>query len=106
MKPKTDLIVNAICLLIVSPILGMMVVGIIVCVLDVLIITIATVAGAVSSIFFEINFESIFPRIESLRKLEMWFIVGAGSIGGIIWSCSEIKNKWRTYKETGKGWTI
>ena len=71
MKPKTDLIVNTACLFVFSPLLGMIMAGILVGVLEALIWNVAAVAGLIASIFFDVNFASIASRTAFIRSLEM-----------------------------------
>ena len=104
MKPRTDFIVNAACLFVLSPLLGMMAVGIVVAVLEAGMWTVAAIAGLVSSIFFDVNFTAIQSRMPIIRQVEMWLIFGGGTVGGIIWSCLEIRKKWQKHKATGRGW--
>jgi hypothetical protein len=63
MKPRTDLIVNAACLFVLSPLLGMMAVGFTVGLLEILMWTVAGIAGLISSVFFDIDFTAIESRI-------------------------------------------
>ena len=104
MKPRTDLLVNAACLFVISPLLGMMAAGLVVGILEALLWTVAAVAGMVASIFFDVNFASIASRTSFIRSLEMWVIFGGGSIGGLIWSTLEIRERWQRHKMTGRGW--
>ena len=104
MKPRTNLLVNAACLFVVSPLLGWMVAGIVVGVLEAVIWTLAAVAGLVSSIFFTVNLQAMTSRMALVRQIEIWFIFGGGTIGGMLWSCSEIRRKWKRHKGNGKGW--
>ena len=104
MKPRTDLIVNAACLFVLSPLLGMMVTGMVVGVLEALMWTVAAVGGLVSAIFFDVDFTAIQSRIPIVRQIEKWLIFGGGTIGGIIWSVSKIRAKWKRHKIDGRGW--
>lgn len=104
MKPRTDLIVNAACLFAISPLLGILGAGLVVGMLEAIMWTVATVAGLVSSIFFDIDFTTIQSRIPIIRQIETWLIFGGGTIGGIIWSISEIRRKWQRHMVDGREW--
>jgi hypothetical protein len=104
MKPKTDFLLNSACLFAISPLLGIMAVGFIVGLLEVLMWTIAGTAGLVSSIFFDVDFTAVDSCMQIIRQVEIWLIFGGGTFGGIIWSCFSIKAKWNGHKATGKGW--
>jgi hypothetical protein len=104
MKPRTDLIVNAVALFVVSPLLGMLVAGFAVGLLEVFIWTVAGSAGLISSIFFDVDLTAIDSLMPIIRRVEIWLIFGGGIFGGIIWCCFEIRENWQRYKATGKGW--
>jgi len=59
MKPKIELFLNSICLFVLSPLLGMMAVGIAVGIIEILIWTVAGCAGLMASIFFDVDFSSV-----------------------------------------------
>jgi hypothetical protein len=82
----------------------MMVAGLVVAVLEALMWTVAAIAGVFSSLFFDVNFAVIQSRMPIVRQLEMYLIFGGGTIGGIIWSCLEIREKWQKHRATGAGW--
>ena len=104
MKPKTDLLLNSACLLVISPLLGIMVVGFAVGLLEILMWTVAGTAGLISSVFFDVDFTAIKSRMTIIRQIEIWLIFGGGTIGGIIWSSFEIRGRWQKHSTTGKGW--
>ena len=104
MKPKTDLIVNAACFFVLSPLLGMMAAGIVVGLLEAVMWTVTGIAGLISSIFFDVNFTAIQSRMPIIRQVEKWLIFGGGTFGGIIWGCLVIIEKWQEHKATGRGW--
>ncbi len=82
----------------------MMGVGFAVGLLEALMWTVAGVASLISSIFFDVDFTAIKSRLTIIRQIEMWLIFGGGTIGGIIWACFEIRERWKKYSKTGKGW--
>jgi len=82
----------------------MMAVGFAVGLLEVLMWTVAGIAGLISSIFFDVDFTAIDSRMQIIRQVEIWLIFGGGTFGGIIWSCFEIRGKWLKHRATGKGW--
>ncbi len=82
----------------------MMAVGFIVGLLEILMWIVAGIAGLISSVFFDIDFTVIESRMPIIRQVEMWLIFGGGTFGGIIWSCFEIRAKWKEHRATGKGW--
>jgi len=82
----------------------MMVAGIVVAVLEAGMWTVVGIAGLISSIFFDVNFTAIQSRMPIVRQVEMCLIFGGGTIGGIIWSCLAIREKWQKHKATGGGW--
>lgn len=104
MKPRTTLIMNSAAFFIISPLLGIMVAGIVVGVLEAVIWTIVGITGLISSIFFDVDFASVKSRMPVIRQIEMWLIFGGGTLGGIIWSCLEVREGWQKYNATGKGW--
>jgi hypothetical protein len=104
MKPRTDLLVNSVCLFLLSPLLGMMAAGLVVGVIEGIMWTIATVAGLISGIFFDIDFTTIHSRIPAIRQIEMWLIFGGGTIGGMVWGIWKIKEKWQKHELEGRGW--
>jgi len=104
MKPRASFIINAACFFLVSPLLGMLVTGLVVGILEALMWTVACVAGLISSIFFNVDFTSISSRMPIIRQAEMYLILGGGTFGGIIWGCFEIKEKWQKHQANGKGW--
>ena len=104
LKPRTDLIVSAVCLCALSPLLGMMAVGFAVGLLEALMWTVAGIAGLISSILFDVDFTAIKSCMTIIRQIEIWLIFGGGTIGGIIWSCFEIRERWQKHSATGKGW--
>lgn len=103
-KPKTALLLNSVCFFVISPLLGMMVVGFAMGLLEVLMWTVAETTGLISSIFFDIDFTAVDSSMQTIRQVEIWLIFGGGTFGGLIWSCFEIKAKWNKHKATGKGW--
>lgn len=104
MKPKTDLIVNSACLLMVSPFLGMMVAGLALGVLIPSLATIAIALGFLASLFFDVDFGSFAPRWETIKTISIWVIVVAGVIGGLVWALSVVLEKWKKHKIYGTGW--
>jgi membrane associated rhomboid family serine protease len=82
----------------------MMVAGLAIGLLEAAVLTIAVVCGIVASLFFEINFSSLAPRMEILKEISFWSIAICGSIGGIIWSYYVIKEHWEQFKIHGRGW--
>lgn len=104
MKPKASFIINALCSLGVSPLLGMIMAGLVVGILEALMWTVACVAGLISSIFFSVDFTSISSRMPFIRQAEMYLIFGGGTVGGIIWACFAIKEEWQKHQANGKGW--
>lgn len=104
MKPKTDLLLNSACFLIISPLLGMMIVGFAGGLIEVLMWAVAGTAGLISSIFSDVDFTTVESRMQIIRQVEIWLIFGGGTFGGIIWSCFEIRAKWMKHKASGKGW--
>ena len=104
MKPKIELFLNSIGLLILSPIMGMMALGLAVGVIEAIIWTLAGASGFIASIFFDVDFMSIHSRLPIIRQAEIWIIFLGGTLGGLIWSFLEIHEKWMKYKKSGKGW--
>lgn len=104
MKPKTDLIVNSVCLFLLSPMLGMTVAGLVIGVLEGLFLTLAFVCGILASLFFDIDFYSFAPRMKIIKEISYWAIAICGSIGGILWSYFVIKEHWDQFKIHGRGW--
>lgn len=104
MKPKTDLLINSVCLFVLSPLLGIIVVGFAVGLFEVLMWAVAGVAGLISSIFFDVDFTAIESRMPIIRQVKIWVIFGGGTFGGIIWFCFEIIEKWKEHRATGRGW--
>jgi uncharacterized membrane protein len=104
MKPKTDLIVNSVCLLLFSPVLGMMAAGLAIGLLEGIILTIGFLCGLIASLFFNIDFTSFAPRMELIKTISLWAIAVVGSVGGLIWAYTEIKDHWERFKVHGRGW--
>ncbi len=78
--------------------------GIVVGVLEAVIWTVVGISGFIASIFFDVDFTAVESRMPIIRQVEIWFIFGGGTFGGIIWSCLEVREKWQKHKATGKGW--
>jgi len=70
MKPKTDLLLNSACILVISPLLGMMVVSFIVGLVEILMWTVAGTAGLISSVFFDVDFTAIKSCMTIIRQIE------------------------------------
>lgn len=104
MKPKTNLIVNSICFVLVSPLLGIMVTGLIVGVLLVVLYIIILILGFASSISFDVNLSSFSHRWARILDVASYLIIIVGSFGGLVWSFIEIKSRWLRHKKDGAGW--
>lgn len=104
MKPKTDLVLNSACLILLSPWLGIMVAGIIVACIEAILLTVAVVCGFIASIFFNVNLTSLAPQWDTVKTISMWVIFVGGTLGGIIWSFMEVGGKWKRHSIHGTGW--
>lgn len=81
-----------------------MTVGFAVGLLEVFMWTVVGIAGLISSVFFDVDFTAIESRMPIIRQVEKWLIFGGGTVGGIIWSFFEIREKWIKHMATGKEW--
>jgi len=105
LNPKTNLIVNSIALILLSPFLGVLFTGIFGGLLLTLIEGVIWILGAITSIFFEVNFGSFGDRWGKIETFALWVIFLGGSVGGFIWGISEVRAKWKQYYIDGSGWT-
>ena len=104
MKPRTEFLLNSAGVILVSPVFGIMVAGLVVGILEAVMWTVGGVSGIIASILFDVDFTAINSRMAIIRKVEIWLIFGGGCFGGIIWAYLEISEKWRKHKTVGKGW--